>query len=83
LAVAEPATDKPEPIGHVTHAEQLSSVAVVLVLALALKAPDAQASHSRSLLAVAAAVVWKPAAHGELTAEHTAPSSAPDKVAPA
>jgi hypothetical protein len=80
-ATAEPATDRPEPIGHVTHVAQLSTASVVLVPAL--KAPAAQLAHCRSLLAVAAAVVRNPAAHGALTAVHASPLFAGENVEPA
>jgi hypothetical protein len=54
-ASAEPAADWPWPMPQVAHAAQLSVASVVL--APALKEPDAQGAHVRSLLAVAAAVV--------------------------
>jgi hypothetical protein len=52
---AEPAADWPWPTPQVAHTAQLSVASVVL--APALKEPDAQGAHVRSLLAVAAAVV--------------------------
>ena len=55
-AVAEPAAAWPWPTPQVRHAVQVSA-AVVLPLTSALKVPDAQGAHVRSLLAVAAAVV--------------------------
>jgi hypothetical protein len=81
-ATAEPATDMPWPAAHVAHAAQLS-VAVVLVLVLALKESNAQASHSRSLLEVAPCLVNVPAEHLALTATHAAPLSVVEKKAPA
>ena len=63
------------------HSAQLSVASVVL--APALNEPAAHAAHVRSLLLVAAAVVWKPAAHGALTATHAAPLSTAENVAPA
>jgi hypothetical protein len=80
-AMAEPAADMPWPTAHVAHAAHSSTASVVLVLAL--KVPSAQLAHCRSLLAVAAAVVWKPAVHGALTAAHAAPSLVAENVAPA
>jgi hypothetical protein len=80
-AMAEPAADMPWPTAHVAHAAHSSTASVVLVLAL--KVPSAQLAHCRSLLAVAAAVVWKPAVHGALTAAHAEPSVVAENVAPA
>jgi hypothetical protein len=80
-ATAEPATDMPWPTAHVAHVAHSSTASVVLVPAL--KVPAAQLAHCRSLLVVAAAVVWKPAAHGALTAAHAAPSLVAENVAPA
>jgi hypothetical protein len=70
----------PWPTAHVAHVAH-SSTSVVL-LASALKVPAAQLAHCRSLPAVAAAVVWKPAAHGALTAAHAAPSLVAENVVP-
>ena len=64
------------------HAAQLS-VAVALVLTLALNVPVAHATHVRSLLAVALNLVYVPAAHLALTATHASPLSAPEYVEPA
>ena len=80
-AVAEPAWDWPSPTGHVAHAVQLSVAIVELVLLLNM--PSAHEAHVRSLLAVAATVVWKPGAHGALTAWQGAPLSTSEKVEPA
>ena len=71
----------PDPTGHVVHAAQLSVANVELVWDL--KDPMAQAAHIRSLLAVAAALVLKPGAHGALTAAHTVALSTEEKVIPA
>ena len=81
-AVAEPAADMPWLAPHVAHAAQLS-LTVVLALALALKEPNAQASHSRSLLEVAPCLVNVPAEHLALTETHAAPLSVVEKEAPA
>jgi hypothetical protein len=75
--VAEPATDRPKPIGHVVH------VAQATLPAEALKEPSAQVAHVRSALAVAALLMKVPAAHGALTLAHAAPSLAPENVEPA
>ena len=50
--------------------------------ALALKLPGSQLAHSRSLVAVAAALNDLPAMQGALTAVHAAPSSALEKLEP-
>jgi hypothetical protein len=60
---------------------QLSVATVELVLLL--NVPSAHAAHFRSLLAVAATVVWKPGAHASLTALHALPSSTSEKLKPA
>jgi hypothetical protein len=74
-AVAEPALDMPEPAGQVDH-----SVHAIMPL-LAVKVPEPQSAHVRSLLVVARAVVNLPAAHGALTQVH-AVSPPPEKVDP-
>jgi hypothetical protein len=81
LALAEPATDMPWPTAHVAHAAHSSTASVVLMPAL--KVPATQLVHCRSLLAVAAAVVRNPAAHGALTAVHASPLFAGENVEPA
>ena len=63
------------------HVAQLSVASVVLVVAL--NVPEAHAAHCRSLLAVAATVVWKPGPHGALTALHALPSLVVENVEPA
>jgi hypothetical protein len=60
---------------------QLSVATVELVLLL--NVPSAHAAHFRSLLAVAATVVWKPGAHAALTCWQGAPLSTSEKVEPA
>jgi hypothetical protein len=74
-ATAVPALDMPEPAGHVDH-----SVHAIMPL-LAVKVPEPQSAHVRSLLVVARAVVNLPAAHGALTQVH-AVSPPPEKVDP-
>ena len=80
-AASEPAADWPWPAGQVAHGVH-ESVAVVFVLVPSLKWPEAHAVHMRSLLAVAAVVVWKPGPHGALTATHTSPLSTGEYVVP-
>jgi len=75
-ATAVPALDMPEPAGHVDH-----SVHAIVPL-LAVKVPEPQSAHARSLLTVASAVVYAPATHGALTALHASPLLAPENVSP-
>ena len=75
-AVAEPATDCPVPAAHVAH------VAHDMRPALAVNVPAAHAPHVRSALAVATAVVKRPAAHGALTGSHASPLSTDENVLP-
>jgi hypothetical protein len=81
LAVAEPSTDLPWPAGHVAQAVQVSVIRVPALM-LDLKVPDAQASHSRSLLTVAPLVVKVPGPHGALTTVHASPLFAGENVEP-
>lgn len=73
-AVALPALERPCPTAQVCQVAQVSTE-VVLVLAPALNCPVAQSAHTRSLEAVAAAVVRLPAAQASLTVAQAAPSS--------
>jgi hypothetical protein len=75
-SMADPACDMPKPAGHVVQA--LHDIAP----AFALKVPASQLAHLRSLVAVAMAVVYVPAAHGALTVLHTAPLVASENVSP-
>jgi hypothetical protein len=52
-------------------------------LVLLLNVPSAHAAHFRSLLAVAATVVWKPGAHAALTGGQGAPLFTSENVEPA
>ena len=75
-AVAEPATDMPEPAAHVRHAAHAARPAELV------KVPAAQSAHVRSADAVAAVLVCWPAAHGLRTAAHAAPLSSFEYVEP-
>jgi hypothetical protein len=67
-ASGDPATDRPKPMGHVDHAVHWSRPAEDV------NVPALHCAQTRSLLAVAAAVVCVPATHGWRTSLHTAPS---------
>jgi hypothetical protein len=69
LKDADPALDIPNPVAHVRHAVHDASPA------LAVNVPWVQLAHARSLVAVAAAVVYVPAMQGLLTPTHGAASS--------
>lgn len=73
-AVALPALERPCPTAQVCQVAQVSTE-VVLVLAPALNCPPTQSAHTRSLEAVAAAVVRLPAVQASLTVAQAAPSS--------
>ena len=76
-ASAEPATSWPWPTGHVAHRVHASFPDV------SLKVPVGHGSHTRSLLTVAAVLVYKPGPHGALTGWHAAPLSSFEYVVPA
>ena len=61
---------------HVDHAVQAAR------LGLLAKVPGAHGAHVRSLLAVATAVVYEPAAHGWLTDAQATPPSKAENEAP-
>lgn len=75
-AVAEPGADMPSPAAHMVHAAQVARpVAAVNV-------PFAHSVHTRSLVAVAAELVYVPLLQAELTARHTSSLSAMENVVP-
>ena len=75
--VDEPSVALPCATGHVRHE------AHALRPELALKLPGAQAEHTRSVLAVAAAAVCSPAGHGVRTVLHAAALALELKLTPA
>jgi hypothetical protein len=81
LLLAVPAVDTPSPATHVAHKAQ-ASVEILLALVPALNVSEAHASHSRSLLAVAAVLVNVPAAQAALVGSHTSSLYVSLKVVP-
>lgn len=71
-AKAEPAVSWPEPGVHMLHAWHEARPA------LAVKVPSGQYEHTRSLVAVALALVNDPWAHGAPTAVHDTASIVPE-----
>ena len=74
-----PATDWPSPDGQVDQGVQGS---IAVVLAPGLNVPEAHAAHSRSLVTVAAALVYVPAPHAAETDAQASPESASEYVVP-
>ena len=75
-AVAEPAESWPKPAGQVAHATH------DMRPSLAAKVPKTHGAQVRSLLAVATAVVYDPAAHGGLTSLQAPPDTSAENVYP-
>jgi hypothetical protein len=81
FVMADPLRNRPWPTGHVSQASQLSVATAELELDLYV--PDPHGLHCRSLLAVAATVVWKPGPHAGVAVWQTALLSSEENVTPA